>query len=61
MQGLEEKSFAPAGDRTPIVQPVVRHYTPGATAEYLNITYMGFDFKGLINVVCIYGIWVILN
>jgi hypothetical protein len=26
-QGLEEKSFAPAGDRTPIVQPVVRHYT----------------------------------
>jgi hypothetical protein len=24
---LEEKSFAPAGDRTPIVQPVVRHYT----------------------------------
>jgi hypothetical protein len=26
-QGLGEKSFAPAGDRTPIVQPVVRHYT----------------------------------
>jgi hypothetical protein len=26
-QGLEEKSFAPVGDRTPIVQPVVRHYT----------------------------------
>jgi hypothetical protein len=26
-QGIEEKSFAPAGDRTPIVQPVVRHYT----------------------------------
>jgi hypothetical protein len=26
-QGLEEKSSAPAGDRTPIVQPVVRHYT----------------------------------
>jgi hypothetical protein len=28
---LEEKSFAPAGDRTPIVQSVVRHYTAWAT------------------------------
>jgi hypothetical protein len=27
---LEEKSFAPAGDRTPIAQPVVRHYTAWA-------------------------------
>jgi hypothetical protein len=26
-QRLEEKSFVPAGDRTPVVQPVVRHYT----------------------------------
>jgi hypothetical protein len=26
-QRLQEKSFAPAGDRTPIAQPVVRHYT----------------------------------
>jgi hypothetical protein len=26
-QGLEENSSAPAGHRTPIVQPVVRHYT----------------------------------
>jgi hypothetical protein len=26
-QRLEEKSFAPAGDRTPVVQSVVRHYT----------------------------------
>jgi hypothetical protein len=26
-QRLEEKSFAPAGDRTPVVQPVVRHCT----------------------------------
>jgi hypothetical protein len=26
-QRLEEKSVAPAGDRTTIVQPVVRHYT----------------------------------
>jgi hypothetical protein len=30
--GLEEKSSAPVGDRTPIVQPVVRHYTAWATA-----------------------------
>jgi hypothetical protein len=26
-QGLEAKSFASAGDRTPIVYSVVRHYT----------------------------------
>jgi hypothetical protein len=26
-QRLEEKSFAPAGDRAPVVQPVVRLYT----------------------------------
>jgi hypothetical protein len=26
-QTIEEKSFTPAGDRTPVVQPVVRHYT----------------------------------
>jgi hypothetical protein len=25
-QRLEEESFAPAGDRTPIVQPVVRYH-----------------------------------
>jgi hypothetical protein len=31
-QGLEEKSSASVGDRTPIVQPVVRHYTDWATA-----------------------------
>jgi hypothetical protein len=29
-QMLEEKYFAPAGDRTPVVQPVVRHYTAWA-------------------------------
>jgi hypothetical protein len=32
VQGLEEKSSAPVGDLTPIVQPVVRHYTAWATA-----------------------------
>jgi hypothetical protein len=26
-QRIEEKSLDPAGDRTPIAQPVVRHYT----------------------------------
>jgi hypothetical protein len=26
-QGLEEKSSALVGDRNPVVQPVVRHYT----------------------------------
>jgi hypothetical protein len=29
-QRIEEKSSAPAGDRTPIVQPIVRHYTAWA-------------------------------
>jgi hypothetical protein len=29
-QRLEEKSFVPAGHRTPVVQPVVRHYTASA-------------------------------
>jgi hypothetical protein len=38
-QRLEEKSFAPVGDRTPVVQPVVRHYTAWANpAPYPNIT-----------------------
>jgi hypothetical protein len=31
-QGLEEKSSASVGNRTPIVQPVVRHKTARATA-----------------------------
>jgi hypothetical protein len=30
-QRIEEKSFAPAGDRSPVVQPVVRLYTDWAT------------------------------
>jgi hypothetical protein len=50
------KSSAPVGDRTPIVQPVVRHYTAWATAapvffalrtEFLNIFQTIFGFKGL--------------
>jgi hypothetical protein len=35
-QGLEEKSSAPVGDRTPIVQAVVRHYTDWATAAMVS-------------------------
>jgi hypothetical protein len=31
IQRLEEKSSAPVGDRTPVVQPVVGHYTDCAT------------------------------
>jgi hypothetical protein len=39
-QGLEEKSSASVGDRTPIVQPVVKHKTDWATADpnVINIT-----------------------
>jgi hypothetical protein len=33
-RGLEEKS----GDRTPIVQPVVRHYIAWATAAPISVT-----------------------
>jgi hypothetical protein len=35
-QRLEEKSSASAEDRTPVVQPVVRHYTEWATAAPLQ-------------------------
>jgi hypothetical protein len=35
-QGLEEKSSASVGDRTPIVQPVVSHYTDWATPASKN-------------------------
>jgi hypothetical protein len=44
-QGLEEKSFAPVEDRTPIVQPVVRHYTDWATAAPLQVQYLNI-FRG---------------
>jgi hypothetical protein len=37
MQELEENSSAPVGDRTPIVQPAVRHYAAWATAALLNL------------------------
>jgi hypothetical protein len=35
-QRLQEKSFAPAGDPTPIAQSVVRHYTDLATLAPKN-------------------------
>jgi hypothetical protein len=34
---LEEKSSGPVGDRTPIVQPIVRHYTDWATPAPLYV------------------------
>jgi hypothetical protein len=40
-QRIEEKSFVPAGDRTPVVQPVVRHYTAWANpAPKLNFLHV---------------------
>jgi hypothetical protein len=36
-RGPEEQSSVPIGDRTPIVQPVVRHYTAWATAAPFKI------------------------
>jgi hypothetical protein len=36
-QRLEEKFFAPAGDRAPIVQPVIRHYTARVTAAPIHL------------------------
>jgi hypothetical protein len=35
-QRLQEKYFASAGNRTPVVQPVVRHYTAWANPAPLN-------------------------
>jgi len=37
-QRLEKKSFAPAGDRTPVVQSVVRHYTDRATPAPVEVS-----------------------
>jgi hypothetical protein len=45
LQRLEEKSSAPVGDRTPIVQPVVRHYTAWATAAPAKEEYQSVIFK----------------
>jgi hypothetical protein len=39
MQRLKEKSSASVGDRTPVVQSVVRHYTAWATAA------TGYSYK----------------
>jgi hypothetical protein len=39
-QRLEEKFFAPAGDRTPIAQPVVRHCTACANPAPAHRVYV---------------------
>jgi hypothetical protein len=44
-QGLEEKFPAPVKDRTPIVQPVVRHYTAWATAAPLIESAHSYSIK----------------
>jgi hypothetical protein len=47
-QRLEEKSFVPARDRTPIAQPVVRHYTAWANpapVHYVIIYFILFLIK----------------
>jgi hypothetical protein len=47
-QRLEEKSSAPAGDRTPVVQPVVRHYTAWANPAPTFVVYLAkINFVGL--------------
>jgi hypothetical protein len=38
-QRLEKNSFASAGDRTPVVQSVVRHYNDWATTKHRRVTY----------------------
>jgi hypothetical protein len=45
-QRLEEKSIVSAGNRTPVVQPVVRHYTDWATPAltHLHIEILNYIF-----------------
>jgi hypothetical protein len=35
----EDKNFAPAGNRTPVIQPVARHYTDWAIPTFSKICY----------------------
>jgi hypothetical protein len=55
-QRIQEKSYAPAGDRTPIVQPVVRHYTawanPAPPTKYAKLQII------LVEHVCSLGVYV---
>jgi hypothetical protein len=44
-QRVEEKFFAPAGDRTPIVEPVVRHYTAWANPAPFKWTTWLLSYK----------------
>jgi hypothetical protein len=41
---LEEKSFASAGDQTPVVQSVDRHYTDCLYSIFSNIYYLSHVF-----------------
>jgi hypothetical protein len=50
--GLEEKSSASVGDRTPIVQPAVRHYTAWATAAPVHIDNLFFFRNCLFLLLC---------
>jgi hypothetical protein len=53
-QRLEEKSFAPTRDRTPIARPVVRHYTAWANTAPPHFTITNINlltlFKEIIRV-----------
>lgn len=44
-QGLEEKSFAPAGDQTPVVQSIVRHHTDSAMLADLSVCTSNFNLN----------------
>jgi hypothetical protein len=69
-QRIEEKSFAPAGDRTPVVKPVVRHYTAWATRllmAYLHLLKILYRIVSLplhmwdeceLPHACFYSIWI---
>jgi hypothetical protein len=46
--GVEEKSSAPVGDRNPIVQPIVRHYTDCAFRRYSHNPGQGLPIRGFI-------------
>jgi hypothetical protein len=49
-QRLEEKSSAPAGDRTPVVQPVVRHSTAWATLAPQPVLLLLLELQSTLNI-----------
>jgi hypothetical protein len=50
IQRLEEKSFASAGDRTPFIQFVVRHYTDSATPSHIAFREKAEKFLDYLNI-----------